>query len=121
MSTSEPHVDAFLTFSEVLSLTFDLILRKRKKTAAAAAADDDGPTNPSAGGGPANKKRSAKLVAQRAQMRDLLAQPLVARGISMKYLTSGSKSVVDELITSSSACFFSLRLRLDKSDWWLMD
>lgn len=82
-----------------VSNSSSICLRKRKKTAG----DDDGDQNPSAGGGPANKKRSAKLLVQRAQMKELLAQPLVARGISMKYLTSGSKSVVDDLLTSSSA------------------
>lgn len=35
-------------------------------------------------------------------MKSLLAQPLVAQGISMKYITSGSMRVVDDLVGGSS-------------------
>ena len=58
--------------------------------------DDDG------GVGHSNNKRKGKLAALRAEMKTLLAQPLIARGVSTRYLTSGSKSVVDDLLTSSS-------------------
>jgi len=39
---------------------------------------------------------------KRAELKALLAQPLVARGISVRYLTSGSKSIADDLINSSN-------------------
>jgi len=45
-------------------------------------------------------------MAKRAELKALLAQPLVARGISVRYLTSGSKSIADDLINSSSELFF---------------
>lgn len=44
-------------------------------------------------------------MAKRAELKALLAQPLVARGISARYLTSGSKSIADDLINSSSVLF----------------
>lgn len=44
-------------------------------------------------------------MAQRAELKGLLAQPLVARGISARYLTSGSKLIADDLINSSSEWF----------------
>ena len=50
-------------------------------------------------------KQSLKLAAMRAEMKALLAQPLVARGISTRYLTSGSRAgVVDELLSATSEC-----------------
>lgn len=36
----------------------------------------------------------------KAELRAMIAQPLVARGISVKYLTSGSRSIVDDLVAS---------------------
>lgn len=34
----------------------------------------------------------------KAELRHLLAQPLVARGVMKKYITSGARSVVSELL-----------------------
>jgi len=67
--------------------------KKRKKNKSIN--DEDTPFTP-------KQKQSAKLLSLRAQMKSLLAQPLVAQGISMKYLTSGSMRVVDELIGGSN-------------------
>ncbi|KAF8320485.1 DEAD-domain-containing protein [Clavulina sp. PMI_390] len=70
--------------------------RTKKRKARGAEDDDDG------GVGHSNNKRKGKLSALRAEMKALLAQPLIARGVSTRYLTSGSKSVVDDLLTSSN-------------------
>ncbi|KAJ7359421.1 ATP-dependent RNA helicase [Mycena albidolilacea] len=50
---------------------------------------------------PANQKRKAKDLknaAAKAQLKRLLAQPLVARGVSTRYITSGSTPIVDDLL-----------------------
>lgn len=45
------------------------------------------------------KKRSdAKVVSLKAELKALLSKPLLARGISARYITSGSRSIVDDLI-----------------------
>jgi len=52
-------------------------------------------------------------MAKRAELKALLAQPLVARGISVRYLTSGSKPIVDDLINSSSELFLMALLNTE--------
>ncbi|KAJ6487917.1 ATP-dependent RNA helicase [Mycena sanguinolenta] len=50
---------------------------------------------------PANQKRKAKDLknaSMKAELKRLLAQPLVARGVSTRYITSGSKPIVDDLL-----------------------
>ncbi|KAF7351230.1 DEAD-domain-containing protein [Mycena sanguinolenta] len=50
---------------------------------------------------PANQKRKAKDLKNarmKAELKRLLAQPLVARGVSTRYITSGSKPIVDDLL-----------------------
>ncbi|THH00977.1 hypothetical protein EW026_g1631 [Hermanssonia centrifuga] len=44
------------------------------------------------------KKRSAKSAALKAELKQLLAQPLIARGVSTRYITSGSRPIVDDVI-----------------------
>lgn len=39
----------------------------------------------------------------KAELRHLLAQPLVARGVMKKYITSGARSVVSELLKHANA------------------
>jgi ATP-dependent RNA helicase DDX24/MAK5 len=39
----------------------------------------------------------------KAELKDLLAQPLIARGISTRYITSGSTAVVDDIINDARA------------------
>jgi ATP-dependent RNA helicase DDX24/MAK5 len=38
----------------------------------------------------------------KGELNELLRQPLMARGVSAKYPTSGSRSVVDDLLNSTS-------------------
>ncbi|KAJ7158246.1 ATP-dependent RNA helicase [Mycena crocata] len=50
---------------------------------------------------PSNQKRKAKDVKNanlKSELKRLLAQPLVARGVSTRYITSGSRPIVDDLI-----------------------
>ncbi|KIJ33536.1 hypothetical protein M422DRAFT_213415 [Sphaerobolus stellatus SS14] len=47
-----------------------------------------------------DKKAQGQIVKLKAELKDVLAQPLVARGVSMKYITSGTRSrgVIEKLI-----------------------
>ncbi|KDR80265.1 hypothetical protein GALMADRAFT_223155 [Galerina marginata CBS 339.88] len=48
-----------------------------------------------------NKKRKAKdqqMAGMKAELKQLLAQPLIAKGISTRYITSGSRPIVDDLL-----------------------
>jgi ATP-dependent RNA helicase DDX24/MAK5 len=50
---------------------------------------------------PSNQKRKAKDLKNaslKAELKRLLAQPLVARGVSTRYITSGSRPIVDDLL-----------------------
>jgi hypothetical protein len=38
------------------------------------------------------------MAALKAELRDLLSEPLVAKGISTRYITSGSAPIVDDLL-----------------------
>ncbi|KAG6828177.1 hypothetical protein H0H92_008908 [Tricholoma furcatifolium] len=54
---------------------------------------------------PSNQKRKAKdakNAALKAELKQLLSQPLFARGVSAKYITSGSRPIVDDLINGAS-------------------
>ncbi|CAE7102344.1 unnamed protein product [Rhizoctonia solani] len=46
------------------------------------------------------KKNSAKVQKLKLELKGLLSEPLVARGISRRYLTSGSRSIADDLVNS---------------------
>ncbi|KAG9126621.1 ATP-dependent RNA helicase [Ceratobasidium sp. 392] len=46
------------------------------------------------------KKSSAKVQQLKQELKGLLAEPLIARGISRKYITSGSRAVVDDLVSA---------------------
>lgn len=53
-----------------------------------------------------SKKRSRNKEAQKAQafkmeLKHLLSQPLVAKGVMKKYITSGARSVVADLLENS--------------------
>ncbi|KAE9408744.1 DEAD-domain-containing protein [Gymnopus androsaceus JB14] len=54
--------------------------------------DDENPTQRQ------RKAKEAKAAGLKAQLKQMLAQPLIARGISAKYITSGSNPIVDDLI-----------------------
>ncbi|KAI0324312.1 DEAD-domain-containing protein [Cubamyces sp. BRFM 1775] len=61
------------------------------------ASDDDGATD-----APSKQRRkalAAKTAALKAELKAMLAQPLVARGVSTRYITSGVHSIADDLIT----------------------
>jgi len=45
-----------------------------------------------------NQGGSAKLKALKANLAELLHQPVLARGISAKFITSGSRPIVDDLL-----------------------
>jgi ATP-dependent RNA helicase DDX24/MAK5 len=42
--------------------------------------------------------------ALKAQLKSLLAQPLVAQGVLTSYITSGSRPIVDDLLAGESKC-----------------
>ncbi|KAF7325815.1 ATP-dependent RNA helicase MAK5 [Mycena kentingensis (nom. inval.)] len=51
---------------------------------------------------PTNRQRKAtdgKNAQLKAELKQMLAKPLVARGVSTRYITSGSRTIVDDLIT----------------------
>ncbi|KAI8969781.1 DEAD-domain-containing protein [Trametes punicea] len=53
---------------------------------------------------PSKQKRktmAAKTSALKAELKAMLAQPLVARGVSTRYITSGVHSIADDLITGN--------------------
>jgi hypothetical protein len=55
------------------------------------------------------KERDAKIYQMKSQLNDLLSRPVVARGISMKYITSGSISIAEDLLNGTGLCAYSLR------------
>ncbi|KAJ7211287.1 ATP-dependent RNA helicase [Mycena pura] len=66
-----------------------------KETAEALEVDDSDEDKPS------NKKRKARDLKNanlKAELKRLLMKPLVARGVSTRYITSGSRTLVDDLI-----------------------
>ena len=44
----------------------------------------------------------------KAELRRMISKPLVARGISTRYITSGSRSIVDDLLAGESMLFSSV-------------
>lgn len=44
------------------------------------------------------KAQNAKNAGLKAELKRLLSQPLIARGVSTRYITSGSRPIVDDLI-----------------------
>ena len=48
-------------------------------------------------------KNSSQIKALKRQLSDLLSQPLIARGISAKFITSGSRPIVNDLLRGESA------------------
>lgn len=45
------------------------------------------------------KASNVKTAALKAELKELLAQPLIARGVSTRYITSGSRPIVDDVMT----------------------
>jgi len=73
--------------------------------------DDDEDTRGHRGNAKSNAVKVANL---KNELRALMAQPLVARGISSRYITGGSRKIVDALIqgTRESPLFFPFVLVL---------
>lgn len=44
------------------------------------------------------KAKDHKMQGMKAELKHLLSQPLIAKGVSTRYITSGSRSVVDDLL-----------------------
>jgi len=49
-------------------------------------------------------KQDVATAALKNELKQLLSQPLLARGISAKYITSGARSVADDLMHGKCAC-----------------
>ncbi|KAF5392731.1 hypothetical protein D9757_000998 [Collybiopsis confluens] len=45
------------------------------------------------------KINQAQTAVLKGQLKEMLAQPIMARGISARYITSGSRSIIDELVS----------------------
>ncbi|KAH9941652.1 DEAD-domain-containing protein [Epithele typhae] len=56
------------------------------------ASDDDAPSKQRI------KAGAAKVAALKAELKAMLAQPLVARGVSTRYITSGMHSIADDMV-----------------------
>lgn len=54
---------------------------------------------------------NAKTAALKAELKALLVQPLIARGISTRYITSGSRPIVDDFISGDCKCAYSPAVR----------
>lgn len=50
------------------------------------------------------KAADAKTASLRAQLKQMLAQPLIARGISTRYVTSGSRPIVEDILAGTRKC-----------------
>jgi ATP-dependent RNA helicase DDX24/MAK5 len=48
------------------------------------------------------KAASARIKDQKSQLKQLLAQPLLAQGISKRYITSGSNPIAHDLLAGES-------------------
>lgn len=55
------------------------------------------------------KSQNAKTVALKAELKHLLSQPLIAKGISTRYITSGSRPIVDDLIAGECKLCYSIQ------------
>ena len=56
------------------------------------------------------KTMNAKTASLKAELKQLLAQPLIARGISTRYITSGSRPIVDNMIVGDCTCCIFVRV-----------
>ncbi|KAG2059731.1 DEAD-domain-containing protein [Suillus hirtellus] len=45
------------------------------------------------------KNNDAKMAVLKAKLKDLVAQPLLSRGVSTRYITSGSRPIADDIIS----------------------
>lgn len=68
---------------------------------------EDGERVGKAKGGNKSKGGTGKLKALKAELAELLYQPILARGISAKFITSGSRPIVDDLLRGDSMFHYS--------------
>ena len=47
------------------------------------------------------KAADAKVARLKAELKGLLAQPLVAKGVSTRYITSGAVSIADDMLAGN--------------------
>lgn len=52
------------------------------------------------------KSRNIRTAAMKEELKRMLAQPLIAKGVSTRYITSGSRPIVDDLISGHCASFY---------------
>jgi ATP-dependent RNA helicase DDX24/MAK5 len=45
------------------------------------------------------KQNDAKTATLKAQLKKLLSQPLLSRGVSTRYITSGNRPIADDIIS----------------------
>lgn len=45
------------------------------------------------------KNNDAKMAVLKAKLKELMAQPLLSRGVSTRYITSGSRPIADDIIS----------------------
>jgi ATP-dependent RNA helicase DDX24/MAK5 len=50
------------------------------------------------------KAKDHKMQGMKAELKQLLSQPLIAKGVSTRYITSGSRSIVDDLLAGDREC-----------------
>ena len=60
--------------------------------------DDDKPATQK------RKAKDAKIASLKVELRSLLSEPLIAQGISTRYITSGSRPIVDDLLAGECKC-----------------
>lgn len=59
------------------------------------------------------KKADAKIAVLKAKLRELMSQPLLSRGVSTRYITSGSRPIADDIISGD---VHEIMLGLKKSE-----
>ena len=78
--------------------------------------DDDDEARPSK---QRQKGMAAKTAALKAEIKDMLAQTLIARGVSTRYITSGVHSIADDMVAGEcklappGSSLFGLRCRYE--------
>lgn len=56
------------------------------------------------------RENNGQSAAMKAELREMISQPLVARCVSTKYITSGSRPIIDDLLAGESKLFERLNL-----------
>lgn len=67
--------------------------------AISAAEDEGGPTKHQ------RRRTNAKTAALKAELKEMLSRPLIARGVSTRYITSGSRPIADDILAGKGELF----------------